>query len=226
MKKIKDFFEDWTLFEELWLILSTLIMLVLSIKGKDSPIALISGLAGIISVVLCAKGKLINYAFGMIQAITYCYICFKAQIYGEVMYNLLMIPMIIIGVISWKKNMSEDNTEVKARNLSSKGWLILIIICILSVAVYCGVLKMLGGNFALIDATSTVLSLIATVLMIARFSEQWLVWIFVNIASVALWVMALINGNPGSTTILVMWSAYLLNSVYGYINWRRMSKEN
>ena len=85
---------------------------------------------------------------------------------------------------------------------------------------------MLGGNFALIDATSTVLSLIATVLMIARFSEQWLVWIFVNIASVALWVMALMNGNQGSTTILVMWSAYLLNSVYGYINWRRMSKEN
>ena len=105
MKKIKNFFEDWTLFEKLWLILSTLIMLVLSIKGKDSPIALISGLAGIISVVLCAKGKLINYAFGMIQAITYCYICFKSQIYGEVMYNLLMIPMIIIGVISWKKNM-------------------------------------------------------------------------------------------------------------------------
>ena len=53
--KTKNYFSDWTLFEISWLIISTLTMLTLSIIWGDSPMALISGVTGIISVVLCAK---------------------------------------------------------------------------------------------------------------------------------------------------------------------------
>ena len=126
MEKIKSYFKDWTMFEKSWLLISSVTMVVLSLMWGDSMIALLSGLAGIISVVLCAKGKIENYAFGLFQAVTYAYICFQSHIYGEVMYNILMVPMIIIGIISWKKNMADGNGEVKARNLTAKGWVILI----------------------------------------------------------------------------------------------------
>lgn len=224
MGKIKNFFSDWTIFEKCWLFLSAGIIISLSFVWGDSVIALISSIAGVISVVLCAKGKILNYAFGMVQALTYAYLCFNARIYGEVMYNLLMVPMIIIGFLSWKKNMAEDNAEVKARNLTVKGWIILVIATICAIAAYCGILQLLGGEFAFTDATSTVLSVIATVLMITRFSEQWLMWILVNIVSVILWIQVLAGGDLNAITLLVMWSAYLFNSVYGYTNWRKMSK--
>ncbi len=223
MEKIKNYFSDWTAFEKIWLIASTIIMVSISIIMKDGLIALISGIAGIISVVLCAKGKIENYFFGMIGAITYGYICYTFQIYGEVMYNIAMIPMIIIGFISWKKNMTSDNKEVKARNLTTKGWIILIASTVIAIVLYNLILKWLGGNFTVVDASSTVLSVIATVLMLARYSEQWVMWILVNIASVVLWVLSAMNGGDGSITLLIMWMAYLLNSVYGYINWRKMA---
>lgn len=83
MEKIKSYFKDWTMFEKSWLLISSVTMVVLSLMWGDSMIALLSGLAGIISVVLCAKGKIENYAFGLFQAVTYAYICFQSHIYGE-----------------------------------------------------------------------------------------------------------------------------------------------
>ena len=29
---------------------------------------------------------------------------------------------------------------------------------------------------------------------------------------------------PFSLTLMVMWGAYLINSIYGYVNWRKMAK--
>lgn len=224
MEKIKQYFSDWTFLEKSWLIISSILIVSLSLYSKDSGVAIFSSLSGIISVVLCAKGKIENYIFGLFNAITYAYLCYQGHIYGEVMYNILMVPMIIIGFISWKKNMSETKDEVKTRNLSIKGWIVLIVISILSVIAYSTILKIIGGRFALVDATSTTLSIIATVLMLMRYSEQWLLWVAVNIVSVLLWFMALKSGTSGSITLLVMWSAYLFNSVYGYINWRKMTQ--
>lgn len=225
MSKLKKFFADWTMFEKCWLALSSTLIVVLSLIWGDSVLAIFSSLAGIISVVLCAKGKIENYAFGLFQAVTYAYICFQSHIYGEVMYNILMVPMIIIGIISWKKNMEADSTEVKARNLTAKGWVIMILGSVAAVAGYSMILNMLGGNFALVDSASTTLSVIATILMLARYSEQWVMWIVVNIMSVVLWVMALVQGDSSAVTMLVMWTAYLFNSTYGYINWRKMAKQ-
>lgn len=76
------------------------------------------------------------------------------------------------------------------------------------------------------DATSTVLSVIATILMLARYTEQWIMWVIVNVVSVVLWVMALMSGGEGAVTLLVMWIAYLFNSIYGYVNWRKMASKN
>lgn len=78
----------------------------------------------------------------------------------------------------------------------------------------------------MMDSTTTTLSVIATLLMLARYSEQWVMWIIVNVASVILWSMALVKGDSGAVTLIVMWSAYLFNSIYGYINWRRMAKDS
>ncbi len=68
--------------------------------------------------------------------------------------------------------------------------------------------------------------MIASILMVARYSEQWVMWVVVNVVSVVLWLLVLIKGDMSAVTLLVMWSAYLLNSTYGYVNWRKMAKEN
>ena len=93
------------------------------------------------------------------------------------------------------------------------------------VVIYWQILTHLGGQLALIDAMSTVFSVIALIMQVARYAEQWLLWIIVNVVSVVMWVL-LIGKDSSAITMVVMWVAYLFNSVYGYYNWKKLAAKN
>jgi len=83
---------------------------------------------------------------------------------------------------------------------------------------------MLGGNLPLVDSMSTVFSVIAQILMIKRFTEQWIIWIIVDAVSVIMWVVALPK-EGGSIAVLLMWSVYLINAIIMFVKWYRESKQ-
>ena len=83
------------------------------------------------------------------------------------------------------------------------------------------ILHLLGGKLVLLDASTTVLSIVAMILMAARLKEQWYLWIVVNIISIYMWVQAFVLGNPDGIATLLMWSVFLLNAVYGLIKWHK-----
>ncbi len=120
--------------------------------------------------------------------------------------------------------MSGDTVEMKG--LSLKG-----IICTLMACIVC--ILLLGFGLSLIpnqnnpsiDAATNVLSIIATFLMVWRYKEQWLLYMILNVFTVILWALRLIDGSPDGAMMIVMWSAYLVNSVYGYINWSKGVKK-
>lgn len=93
------------------------------------------------------------------------------------------------------------------------------------VLIYWQILTRIGGQLALIDAMSTVFSVIALIMQVARYAEQWLLWIIVNVVSVVMWVL-LIGKDSSAITMVVMWAAYLFNSVYGYYNWKKLAAKN
>lgn len=221
----KSILNDWTLFEKVWLFISTITMIGLSIVWKDSPIALISGVTGIIGVVLCAKGKISTYFYATINVALYAWICFQNGLYGEVMLNAFyFIPMNIVGFILWNKK-KDDDGNVEAKALTKKQLIILSVGLVVAIVLYYQLLKSLGGNLQLIDSITTVTSVMALLLQVLRYKEQWLIWILVNLVSIVMWVM-LLNTSEGSISMIVMWSAYLINSIYGYINWNKLNKKS
>ena len=60
--------------------------------------------------------------------------------------------------------------------------------------------------------------------MMLRYKEQWLSFITVNVLSVIMWGIRLANGSQEGMMMVVMWSAYLVNAVYGWIVWSRGSR--
>ncbi|WP_042275061.1 nicotinamide riboside transporter PnuC [[Clostridium] dakarense] len=220
----KSVLNDWTLFEKTWLIVSTITMIALSVIWKDSLVALISGVTGIIGVVLCAKGKISTYFFATINVALYAWLCFGNKLYGEVMLNALyFIPMNIVGFLLWNKKKDEDG-NVEAKALTKKGLIMLFVGVLVAIFAYYQLLKSFGGNLQLIDTITTVTSVVALILQVLRYKEQWLIWIIVNIVSVVMWII-LLPTPEGSVTMIVMWAAYLFNSIYGYINWSKLNKK-
>lgn len=224
MKALKTYFNDWTIFEKIWLVTFTLTNIYLFYAWHDTLIGLTASLTGMICVVLVAKGKISNYYYGIPNVILYAYVAWQSKYYGEVMLNILyFLPIQFLGIYYWKKNIDKRKTrdDVIIRALSWKARTYWFIISAISVATYGAFLAYLGGTLPYVDSTSTVLSIIAMILMVQRATEQWYLWIVVDVVSVYMWFYVLAQGG-NDISMLIMWTAYLVNAVYGLYNWHRM----
>ncbi|MBP5696138.1 MAG: nicotinamide mononucleotide transporter [Treponema sp.] len=222
---IKREMNGWKKWQLLWLVLATFVILGVSIYQKDSWIGILASVSGVICVIFCGMGRISNYLFGTVNTILYAYIAWRAKYYGDVMLNMLYyLPTNIIGWIAWKKNMNADTNEVYKKRMSLKMDLLLAIVSMAGVFGYAYVLKLLGGNLPLVDSMSTVFSIIAQILMIKRFMEQWVVWIIVDVVSVIMWIAAL-STDGASVAVLLMWSVFLINAVIMFVKWFLESKK-
>lgn len=141
------------------------------------------------------------------------------------MLNLLFfVPMNVVGFYMWKKNMQSG--KLSMRQMEAKGMLLTMAVCISGALLLGYSLSFIPAqNSPYIDAITTVLSVVATILMVRRFKEQWLVYIVLNLFTVLLWVIRTVEGSGEGLLMIVMWSAYLVNAVYGYYNWNKGVKE-
>ena len=83
----------------------------------------------------------------------------------------------------------------------------------------------MGGSFAFMDSLTTVVSVIASMRYLLRYSEQWLMWVIVNALSIIMWIMVFASGDTTALLIIVMKTVNLLNSLYGYMNWKKISRK-
>ncbi len=217
----QEFFCGWKPFEVVWICLFLAAQIGAYILSPDSILGMISGIAGILCVVFVGKGKISNYLFGLIFAYTYFYMAWDNKFYGEMTTTLFVyIPAQFIGYFLWKQNMvqnSSDGELVKSKMLTLKGWGTLILAVAIGTLAFYSFLRTTDGNSIGLDGLTTVLVVAAQLLMILRYSEQWILWISINILSICLWA--------NTPAMYIMYGAYLLNSLYGYVNWRHLAKE-
>jgi len=114
-----------------------------------------------------------------------------------------------------------NGSEIAVKSLSWKDRLVWFGGSIIALLVYGLVLKVINGTLPFIDSATTVFSIVATIMLNKRLTEQWLFWIMVNVLSIVMWAYIFVTSG-GDVSILVMWSAFLVNAVYGYYNWKKL----
>jgi len=223
---MKKFMSGWNVFESIWLIVFCAVAVWITITSGDNIFGFFVFLSGILCVVLVAKGSILNYPVGLFNTIGYAWIAWQNGLYGEVAENLLFyLPMMVVGFFMWRKHI--DDGIVVMRKLSNKAIIRLSVVCVAAIAVTGIVLSMIEGqNTPYIDAATNVLAVVATILMIRRYREQWVAYIIINVLSVTMWIIRMGNGSPDGALMTVMWSAYLVNSIYGLYNWTKGLKNN
>jgi len=221
-----NYFNNWNIFEKVWLFVSITLLTIASYLWQSPWYGYVASISGMICVVLAAKGKISNYWWGIINCTFYAYVAYGWQLYGEVMLNAFyFFPMQFVGLYFWnhKDNKDPDNKgSVKVKFLSYYHRIILASVCILSIFGYALFLKYLKGNIPWIDSTSTILSVIAMVLMAKAYMEQWVLWIIVDIVSIIMWAVVVFKQGSNDIGLLIMWISFLINAIYGYYNWTKM----
>ena len=199
---------------------------VLSIYWKDSIIGIVTAITGVACVVCTGKGKLSAYLFGLINIVLYAIISLQAKYYGEVMLNMLYyFPMQFYGLYVWGKNMNSETREVKKQNMEWQSFVLVMLGVIAISFAYGLLLRLMGGSLPFVDAFTTIASVFAMIISIKMYTEQWLVWIFVDVVTVIMWAIAYANGTE-SISVLIMWGVYLANAVIMYVKWNKESKQN
>lgn len=200
--------------------------------GSVDVLGSLTGIAGVLCVVLVAKGSIWNYLFGLINVSLYAYVSFKAGLYGDTALNALYyVPMQFIGWWQWRRRGASVSggadghaAVVKARRMTPRQLLLLAAVCIAGIVAGAFVLEKLGDPQPWKDSVTTVLSIIAQFLMALAFMEQWALWIITNVVSVIMWSVCVAHGEPHSELMVVMWVFYLANSINGFRVWRKLSK--
>ena len=191
--------------------------------GEVDVIGSVAGIAGVLCVVLVAKGNIWNYLFGLVNVSLYAYISYKASIYGDAVLNALYyVPMQFIGWWQWRKR--GQGVQVEARRLTSVQRCFISVGCIVAVIAVGFILRHFGDPYPFRDSATTVLSIVAQALMALAFMEQWILWILTNVISVSMWTMSAIHGESYAGFMVIMWVFYLLNSINGFRVWSRLSR--
>lgn len=218
---MKNWLSGWSLYERLWLCLFTLIALIVNLLSGESPFGLLVFLSGVLCVILAAKGSLLNYPVGMLNTLGYAWLSYQNGLYGEMGLNLFFfVPMNLAGLFLWRRHM--QGGAVRMRRMHLPAVLLAALGCAGGIlAMGFGLSCIPGQNSPYIDAATNVLSVAATILMVRRYREQWFAYLALNAFTVFMWALRTAAGSPEGPLMLVMWSAYLINAVYGLRVWSR-----
>ena len=180
----------------------------------DTLLALCSGIAGVISVVLCSQKKFSFYFWGLLQLITIIIISYNSGLYGKVVENGFYLLTMFVGMSEWKKN--KDNGDVKVRSMDIYDCIIFgtLLIPLCSLFSYCIVVNYNSGQICL-DTITTSIGIVAQGLMILRFKEQWILWFILDVLCIVLWAR---DGNWCLVTQYIFWT---INTIYGYKIWKK-----
>jgi len=220
-----NIFKKFNLFEWILVVgIITLNIISFIVTKETNWIGIIASITGVMGVVMGAKGHISNYYWAIINIFAYGIVCFQTKFYGEVILDVIYyLPMQFVGIYMWKKHLDKDNI-VKTRGLNIKQMVFVTIISIVGILGYGMFLKSINGYLPFFDSTINVLTIIAAYLSVKRFKEQWIIYIVLNIITICMWTIALINNELNSLVMIIMFSFYLANAVYGYINWTKLER--
>ena len=206
---------------DIWFLVSGLIVQVLTYwLAPTHPLSLVSGLLGIVSVILCAQGNIWTFAFGFGQIITYSGLCYMERFYAGLGMNAFYFLSQIYAIYAWKKLRTDESAIISPRSLPVRAFMVL---CVAVVAVGLGVGWLLSvytnDSQPYMDAVTTVVSVVAQVLLVMAYRQQWWLWLAVDVLFVIMW------GIAGNWSMVMQYTFWCANCIYGLVRWRSLADE-
>lgn len=181
----------------------------------------ISAVCGVFCIFFCAKANISNFAFGLVNTLVYAVYLWYWKIYGTFCLEMFFyLPMNIGSWIVWARHRDGIMTEkTKAKKLNVWQSVCVAVITILSGIVYHSILVRVGGNVVWLDAFTVSIGIIATILELFRYREQYALWIVQDVIAVGMYI---VHFDP---VYLTKKSIYLIMAVIGLWNWYKLNRE-
>lgn len=209
--------------------------LLTTLAGQSGWEWLAAGL-GILYVILAAKESIWCWPAAFVSTLIYTVLFWTGLLPMQSLLNAYYLIMAVYGFIIWRghqprtansplpqASVTSPQASTPAQNnlvISTRSWPFHVAFVCVGVLLSVGI----GGYLATfenvrlpyLDATVTVFSVMTTVLMARKVLENWLYWIIIDSAAIALY------WQTGYYVTIVMFSVYLALAVYGYLHWKTL----
>jgi len=179
-------------------------------------IEIIATLAGFLYIFYTIRENTLLWLFGNISSALFAWVFFQSHIYA---YAALYVYYVIIGFYGWYhwwKHSRSDTESLHIRRTTPAMFVACIAASfVVAIPVYVALRYFRESDIAWLDALLTGSGMVATWMLTQKYIEQWLFWIVIDILSLAL--VAYKGLYPSS----VLFAAYTLLAVKGYIEWKR-----
>lgn len=226
MKNIKRLISYFTTGELLlWCSSVLLIAVSFCVFDRENYLTLAASLIGVTSLIFNAKGNPFGQLLMVIFSLLYGIISFTFSYYGEMLTYLGMtMPMAVFALVSWLRNPHNGNkSEVKVNTLRKKEIAFMWILTAAVTAAFYFVLD--AFNTAnIVPSTISVTTSFAAVYLTFRRSPFFALGYAANdVVLIILWVLASIT-DARYISVVVCFAAFLVNDIYGFLNWRKMKE--
>lgn len=173
---------------------------------------------GLIQGILVMFNKRSNWIAYLIQMLLLIFFSLSMNLYGDVVNNSIYLILGIIGFILWNR---EDTKKIT--KCSAKERIIYTSLIVVATAIGYLILSNTNDPLPLLDAFTTVSSLVATYYMMTKKVDTWIIW-FINDIFYAIEYYILPDQAFYLFLLNVIWTFMAVGS---YISWSKiMKKEN
>ena len=176
------------------------------------------------------------WVVGIATSLAAMWVFFRQGLYASFGLNTYYLITAFIGLWQWGKDRQKlgTSTQKKARSakksdktprkvvptihLNRLPWMTVLISALFMVAGTFGMaqlMQLLENPMSYLDSAVTVMSVVATWWLVRAYIQQWWLWIVADALSTVLCI------SQGMWMMAVLYGAYSLSAIYGYIHWKR-----
>lgn len=183
-----------------------------------STIEIIAVALGIANILLVARRSIWNFPVALVMVTLYARIFWDAKLYSDAGLQGFFFVVNLYGWWSWRANKADAGEVVVERltRTAMTAWVVGSIIVVLGWGTIMA--RLTDASLPYADASVTMLSVAAQLLMTWRKLENWYWWILVNIISVGLYAVKGLYLTTG------LYALFLVLAIWGLISWRKSAK--
>ncbi len=222
--KVKNPFLDLTKFEMVLWSISSFTVVMTSVLSGSGILNALTSFVGVTALIFVAKGYVFGQVLTIVFAVFYGIISFYFKYYGELItYMFMSAPIAAVTVVEWIRHPYKGSKEVEISRLTAKRIATLIVSTVAVTVAFYFILGALGNANLLFSTLSVATSFVASYLTYCRSPYYAIGYSANDIVLIVLWILASIE-NITYLPMVACFVMFLINDLYGFVNWRRMQK--
>ena len=223
MKKLTTYFSKGEL--ALWGSSAGLILVSFFLFDRVNFMTLAASLIGTTSLIFNAKGNPIGQALMIVFSLLYGVISYSFSYFGEMITYLGMTgPMALFAFVSWLRNPYKGNhAEVAVNRLENKELVLMYVLTAVVTFGFYFILDYFDTANMIPSTLSVTTSFIAVYLTFRRSPYFALAYAANDVVLIVMWTMAAVE-DISYLSVIICFVTFLINDLYGFINWKRMEK--